>query len=83
MKYKLALLEIADAADVVPNREKLLRDKILKGMPKDCRHRLEMYWNDKIHLKGFFDRVEVERVIVLILTLPDCFSKHVNDIIYK
>ncbi len=36
IKYKLALLEITAGPDRVPNSEKPLRDKIPKGMPKDC-----------------------------------------------
>lgn len=65
LKCKLALLEIQTSGDDVPKAEKLIKNKLLKGMPKASRERLELYLDENITLKRFLDKLDTERLVVL------------------
>ena len=43
LKCKLALLEVKSGEEDTPNIRKLIKTKIAKGLPKDCRERLELF----------------------------------------
>ena len=65
LKCKLALVTVrTDAADV-PSQDRLIKNKLVKGMPKDCRDRLELYMDEKVPLKRFLNKLDTERLVVL------------------
>lgn len=63
IKCKYALLSMKNDALEIPRREKLIKTKLAKGMPKDCRERLELFLDDNVSLERFLDKLEVERVV--------------------
>ena len=65
LKCKLALLEVKTDPDDVPQKNKLIKSKLLKGMPKDSRERLELYMDENVSLQRFMSKLETERLIVM------------------
>ena len=65
LKCKLALLEVQTKSGEVPNTEQLIKNKLLKGMPKESRDRLELYLDQNVTLKKFMSKLDNERIVVL------------------
>ncbi|XP_050710102.1 uncharacterized protein LOC126994880 [Eriocheir sinensis] len=65
LKCKFALLEVKSNPGEVPKREKLIKTKLLKGMPRDSRDRLEIYMDNHVPLDTFMEKLEVERLVAL------------------
>ena len=65
LKCKLALLEVKTDPDNVPKKDKLIKTKLLKGMPKDSRERLELYMDENVSLQRFMRKLETERLVVM------------------
>ena len=53
LKCKLALLEVKIKSGEVPKTDQLIKNKLLKGMPKASRERLELYLDENVTLKRF------------------------------
>ena len=64
LKCKLAMLEIKIQTGEIPKVERLIKNKLLKGMPKASRDRLDLYMDDNVSLKRFLNKLETERVVV-------------------
>ena len=65
LKCKLALLEVNSGEDDVPNRERLIKKKLIKGMPKESRDRLELYMDPNMSLRKFLRKLNTERLVVM------------------
>ena len=63
LKCKYSLLSLKTDPREAPKKEKLIKNKLIKGMPKDCRERLELFMDDNVSLGRFLDKLEVERVV--------------------
>ena len=63
VKCKFSLLNLRAEAHNVPHREKVIKNKLCKGMPKDCRDRLELFMDENISLEKFLEKLEIERII--------------------
>lgn len=63
LKCKYSLLSLKMNPKEAPKKEKLIKTKLLKGMPKDCRERLELFMDENVSLERFLDKLEVERVV--------------------
>ena len=44
LKCKLALVTVRTDADDVPSQDRLIKSKLIKGMPRDCRERLDIFF---------------------------------------
>ena len=65
IKCKLALLETQTETGDVPKRDRLIKNKLIKGMPKDSRDRLELFLDENISLQRFLKKLNTERLILL------------------
>lgn len=60
-----SLLETKFAAEELPNRDSLLKKKLLRGMPSETHEKLTSFLEPAIPLVKFMDRLEAERDIRL------------------
>ena len=74
LKCRMALLEVKSGEEETPDIRKLIKTKILKGMPKDCRERLDMYMDKSIPLKRFMEKIEVERIIAMTRSKEEVYA---------
>ena len=65
LKCKLALLEVQIKSGEVPKTDTLIKNKLLKGMPKASRKRLELYMDENVTLKRFMSKLDNERIVVM------------------
>lgn len=65
LKCKLALLELRTNGKETPSKEKIIKTKLMQGLPKASRERLELFKDPNVSLKRFMDRFSLERTIVL------------------
>ena len=65
LKCQLALLEVQTEAKDIPKKDKLIKSKLLKGMPRESKERSELYLDDNIFLRRFLDKLDTERLVVL------------------
>lgn len=66
-KFKCHYAAIQDKFhdEVLPNRDKLLKRKLLQGFPRSSRDVLEAFMDDNITLSKFLGQVESERAMLL------------------
>ncbi len=60
-----SLLETKFEAEVLPNRDTLLKKKLLRGMPTETHEKLTSFVEPSIPLVKFMDRLEAERALRL------------------
>ena len=60
-----SILETKFNSEELPNRDKLLKRKLLRGMPSDTHEKLSSFLESNIPLRKFIDRVETERSVRL------------------
>lgn len=65
VKCKLAMLEIQTESGDMPSPSQLIKKKLLKGMPRESRDRLELYMDENISLHRFMMKLNTERLVVL------------------
>ena len=75
LKYKLALLEIKTDSGSVINKDKLIKQKLIQGLPRHQRDRLELYKEAKTPLNQFLERFNHERA-----TAQASTSSHVRTV---
>ena len=62
---KYGAIESRFPSNSLPNRERLLKRRLWKGMPKAARNRLEEFLDEAYPLKQFIERLSHERVLML------------------
>ena len=75
LKYKLALLDIKTGSGTIVNKDKLIKQKLIQGLPKHQRDRLELYKEAKMPLNQFLERFNHERATAQATT-----SSHVRSV---
>ena len=65
VRCKFALLSLKNVTGDVPNQDKLIKRKLVKGMPQENRERLEMFLDNNVSLPKFLEKLEIERLIAL------------------
>lgn len=65
VKCKYSVMEAKFPKGSLPNMEKVIKRKLLLGLPSHCKERLEIFTEESISLKRFIERVETERLIVM------------------
>ena len=65
LKCKLAALAVQTKSRGMPCLDKLVKTKLMKGMPKASRDRLELYMDENISLQIFLRKLETERLVVM------------------
>ena len=64
-RCQYSLLQSKFGRDELPNRNKLLKKKLIRGMPADTQERLSSFTDAAIPMNKFLDRVEAERSLRL------------------
>ncbi len=70
----MAFLEVKSGSEEVRDIGRLVRSKILKEMPKNCRERLKLFMDGSISLKRFMEKIETERLIALTRNSEEVFA---------
>lgn len=65
IKCRYSVLEAKFPSGSLPRMDKVIKKKLLLGLPGYCRERLEIFVEDSIPLKRFIERVETERLIAM------------------
>ncbi|KAG0721826.1 hypothetical protein GWK47_045639 [Chionoecetes opilio] len=66
LKCKYAILEAKSKyPGEIPRRDKIIKKKLLRGLPSHSKEKLELFMDEQIPLKKFIERVETERAIAI------------------
>ncbi|KAG0715241.1 hypothetical protein GWK47_012404 [Chionoecetes opilio] len=66
LKCKYAILEAKSKhPGEVPRRDKIIKTKLMRGLPSQSREKLEFFMDEQFPLRKFIERVETERAIAI------------------
>ncbi len=65
LRCKFAILRMKGGGDAEVNIERILKKKMVQGLPRQSRERLELFKEDKVTLKRFLERFSQERTVAL------------------